>query len=155
MLQPEKLQAYLNDISEHRLPAEDWPEGAIFFHLWALAAGYSGHSLWSHLKEPWLPFLATPSLQPQSHVLLLNRTSFAVVGLGYLSAPAKEPVAPVPNTHHPPIKCLRTWLKHWVTRNCVAQKTLFGSPIHLFVKFYHLLNLKHLEDIHRFSLGRI
>lgn len=148
MLQPEKLQAYLNDISEHRLPAEDCLKRDIFHcGLWLLGipailygAIERGMAAFSQ------PVIATTDLSYCLIALVL------LLGWVFIGT-AKEPVAPVPNTTitH---KVSANLAKTLGNKECVAQKT-YRLPYPFICQIYHLLNLKHLEDIHRFSLGNL
>ncbi|MGF1571216.1 MAG: hypothetical protein ACFCVD_24595 [Nodosilinea sp.] len=144
MYRPDKIQAYLTSISEHRSPVEDALKRNIFkYGLWLLGipviiygavdrgiAAFSGSDL----------EVTNVSYCLIGLVILLG---WVCIGLaeddhdGILSEedqPTKSAIAPA--------------------SNCIAQQT-YRLPFPYLCQVYHLLNIQHLEDIHRLSLGNL
>jgi hypothetical protein len=145
VLQPEKLQAYLNDISEHRLPAEDSLKRDIFHcGLWLLGIPAI---LYGAIERGMAAFS-----QPMVRVTDLSYCLIALtILLGWIFiGTVREPVAPMPYPGKESIHLAKTLDK----TECIAQKA-YRLPYPFICQIYHLLNLKHLEDIHRFSLGNL
>jgi len=145
VLQPEKLQAHLTDIRENRLPAEDRLKRDIFHcGLWLLGipailygAIERGLAAFSH------PVVVTADL---SYCLIAFTMLLGWIFIGIV----QEPVSATVDTAQLTASLART-----LDRNeCVAQKA-YQLPYPFICQIYHLLNLKHLEDIHRFSLGNL
>jgi hypothetical protein len=145
VLKPEKLQAHLNDISENRLPAEDCLKRDIFHcGLWLLGipailygAVERGLAAFSH------PVVATTDL---SYCLIALTILLGWVFIGTVQEPVSAAVYTTQFT-----ASLAGTLDR---KQCVAQKA-YRLPYPFICQIYHLLNLKHLEDIHRLSLGNL
>jgi hypothetical protein len=145
MLQPEKLQTYLNDISEHRLPAEDCLKRDIFHcGLWLLGipailygAVERAMAAFSH------PGIETTDLS-YCFIALTMLLGWVFIGT------ARGSAATVAKTNH----VSSPLAESLDNKECVAQKA-YRLPYPFICQIYHLLNLKHLEDIHRFSLGNL
>jgi hypothetical protein len=145
VLYPEKLQAYLNDISEHRLPAEDSLKRDIFHCcLWllgipAILYGAAERAIAAFSQSG----IETTNLS-YCLIALVMLMGWLFIGI------AEDPVVPVPLTSRMPAKAADLS----DSKECIAQKT-YRLPYPFICQIYHLLNLKHLEDIHQFSLGNL
>ncbi len=145
MIQPEKFQAYLNDISAHRLPAEDCLKRDIFkCGLWlagipALLYGAMDRGIAACSQ----PMVVTRDL---SYCLIA-----LVILLGWMCiGMVEDPGEPIPEK----ARRLLQRSQGKAQGNCIAQKS-YRLPYPHICQIYHLLNLKHLEEIHRFSLGNL
>lgn len=145
MLQPEKFQAYLNDISAHRLPAEDCLKRDIFqCGLWLLGIP----ALIYGAVDRGIAAFSQPTVQTTdlSYCLIAVVILMGWVCIGM----AEEPVEPIAAKARQSLKPL----KETNGAGCIAQKS-YRLPYPFMCQIYHLLNLKHLEEIHRFSLGNL
>lgn len=145
MLQPEKIQAYLNHISENRIPAEDCLKRDIFrYGLWllgipAIIYGAADRGVAAFSKGPvdivnlYYCFIALA-------VLL----SWVFIGI------VEDPFDPVSEKSRKSLVITNDQR----ALNCIARKS-YRLPFPFICQIYHLLNLKHLEEIHRFSLGNL
>lgn len=144
MYRPDKVQAYLTAISESRSPVEDALKRNIFkYGLWLLGipaiiygavdrgvAALSGSAL----------DVTNVSYCLIGLVLLLG---WVCIGLAedYPDGTFLERVQPGQSAIAP-------------ASNYIAQQT-YRLPYPYLCQVYHLLNVQHLEDIHRFSLGNL
>lgn len=145
MFQPDRLQAYLTHISEQRSPVEDALKRNIFIYgLWLLAIPAF---IYGAIERGFSAFS-----QPEVNVhdisycliALVSLMAWICIGLAEekLDSTALKVVKIVEDRPLP------------FDSTCVAQQS-FRLPFPYLCQIYHLLNLKHLEDIHRFSLGNL
>lgn len=145
MYKPEKLQAYLTQISEPRSPVEDALKRNIFkCSIWLLGIPAI---LYGAIDRGVAAFSKPP--------LAVTDFSYCMIALVLLLLWV---CIGVTEDHHEP------WLldePEWkqlahleLGSNCIAQQS-YRLPFPYICQIYHLLNLKHLEEIHRFSLGNL
>jgi hypothetical protein len=145
VLQPEKFQVYLDQISDHRLPAEDCLKRDIFkCGLWlmgipALIYGAVDRGIAAFADK-------TVAVNDLSYCLIALMILFGWVFIGMV----EDPFEPTQGTNHPVLQKLSLE----GSAGCIAQKS-YRLPYPFICQIYHLLNLKHLEEIHRFSLGNL
>lgn len=144
MFHPQKFQDYLTRISSQRLPAEDALKRSIFkYGLWlmgipAILYGATDRGM-AAFKSQGIE-ITNVSYCLIALVILLAWICIGIdsdlagsAGPNALLSQAKsQPDAPV----------------------CVAQQSV-RLPFPYSCQIYHLLNLKHLEHVHRFSLGNL
>ncbi|MGG6241629.1 hypothetical protein ACQ4N7_23645 [Nodosilinea sp. AN01ver1] len=145
MFQPDRLQAYLTQISEQRSPIEDTLKRTIFIYgLWLLAIPaliYGAvERAFSAFSQP------TVNAHDLSYCLIGLMILMAWICIGL--AEDKSELAEIKATELVEAETLP------FDSNCVAQQS-YRLPFPYICQIYHLLNLKHLEDIHRFSLGNL
>lgn len=145
MLQPEKVQAYLDQISEHRLPAEDCLKRDIFkCGLWLMGIPAI---IYGAIDRGMAAFAGNAvALTDLSYCLIALVILFGWVFIGM----ADDPLEPIPEKSQSQLQLLSTQ----GGSDCIAQKS-YRLPFPFICQIYHLLNLKHLEEIHRFSLGNL
>lgn len=145
MFQPDRLQAYLTHISEQRSPVEDALKRNIFIYgLWLLAIPAL---IYGAVERGFSAFSQTEvNVTDVSYCLIALVVLMAWVCIGL--AEEKLDSTALKATKLVEARTLP------FDSNCIAQQT-FRLPFPYLCQIYHLLNLKHLEDIHRFSLGNL
>lgn len=148
MIQPEKVQAYLTQISTPNLPVEDALKCSIFnCSLWLLGIPAFTYGA---VERGLVTFGSSAA-----SVVDVSRFMVAVVALlGWLfigmdefyckSQPAR------PSAHS----------SAWPRPNSLSEsdyvtQQTYRLPFPYTCQIFHLLNLKHLEQVHRFSLGNL
>lgn len=145
MLRPQDIQAHLEKISRPNLPVSDFLKRNIFMYgMWLLGipafvygvvdrgmAAFDGESV---------------AVTELSHCMIAAVTLLIWLILG-MAVDAGEPEgigdpSPLPLAHLD------------MPSDCIAEQR-YRLPFSHRCQIYHLLNLKHLEDIHRFSLGNL
>ncbi|MGB3200629.1 MAG: hypothetical protein WBA99_06995 [Nodosilinea sp.] len=146
MFQPDKVRAYLTHISETHAPVEDILKRNIFkYGLWLLAIPAIGYGA---VERGLAAFAQTDiNVNDISYCLIALVLLMAWVCIGLVEDPStttllNEKDLPAPAIAVPP------------GSDCIAQQS-YRLPFPYLCQIYHLLNLKHLEDIHRFSLGNL
>lgn len=146
MYQPDKLQAYLTYISENRCSAENTLKRDIFrYSLWLLGIPAI---LYGAFDRGLTAFLGSP-VNVTTHVshcliALVLLLGWVAIGLAEDSVDLadRDAVALLkPKALEPKL-------------DCIAQQS-YRLPFPYLCQIYHLLNVKHLEDVHRFSLGNL
>lgn len=146
MYQPDKVRAYLAQISESHLPIEDILKRNIFkYGLWLLAIPAI---VYGAVDRGLAAFAeSATNVNDVSYCLIALVLLLAWVGIGLAenqsaTAILNKDKASIPAIAVPP------------SSDCIAQQ-IYRLPFPYLCQIYHLLNLKHLEDIHRFSLGNL
>jgi hypothetical protein len=148
MFQPEKLQAYLTEISEPRLPAEDILKRNIFkCSLWLLGIP----AIIYGAIDRGIAAFSQSSVQVTdvSYCMIALTLLLSWVCIG-VTEDKYEPLRLEqvnPTQFRSPPSALRN-------SECIAQQS-YRLPYPFICQIYHLLNLKHLEDVHRLSLGNL
>lgn len=146
MLQPEKIQDYFNQISEPHIPVEDLLKRTLFKRvLWllgipALLYGVADRGMEIFTKSD--VEIADVSYCIIALILLLVWLVIGIAEDHPQSKPSREQA--LANSAD-----LLT-----IDSNLIAQQS-HRLPFPHSCQIYHLLNLKHLEEIHRFSLGNL
>jgi hypothetical protein len=159
MFEPDKIQTYLNHIREDRLPAEDALKRDIFkCSLWLLGIP----AILYGAVDRGIAAFSKPSVETTdiSYCLIILVILFGWlfidisgdyihtnVGEGRIYERNKTGYSGISKSLISPetlIPCAE----------CIAQQS-YRLPFPYICQIYHLLNLKHLEEIHRFSLGNI
>lgn len=149
MFQPEKLQAHLTKISEPGLPAEDMLKRNIFkCSLWLLGIP----AIIYGAVDRGIAAFAQASIQVTdiSYCMIALILLFGWIGIGVTTA-EDEPLSADQG------KCTQfrpTPPNSLCNSECIAQQS-YRLPYPFICQIYHLLNLKHLEDVHRLSLGNL
>ncbi|MFQ4134851.1 hypothetical protein PGN35_000870 [Nodosilinea sp. PGN35] len=145
MYYPDKIQAYLTHISETRSPVEDRLKRNILkYGLWLLAIPAI---IYGAADRGWAAF-STAAVNPRdiSYCLIA-----LVLLLGWVCIGLAE-------DHLDSIALAEAELARAdalaVESSCVAQQC-YRLPYPYLCQIYHLLNVGHLESIHRFSLGNL
>jgi hypothetical protein len=156
MFQPVKIQTYLTHISEHRSPVEDILKCNIFnYSVWLLGIPAI---LFGAVDRGFAAF-SPAGINPAnvSYCFIALVFLFAWVGIGATdhpfagSVPVERSQAPAPSANSSNLMVAQSLIS---SSNCIAQQS-YRLPFPYLCQIYHLLNLKHLEDIHRFSLGNL
>jgi hypothetical protein len=146
MLHPQDLQAYLEKISRPNLPIADFLKRNIFMYgMWLLGIpafiyGAADRGIAAFSSE-------TTEVTSLSHCMIALVALFIwfVLGMAVHN--------PAPDRSDEPI----TWpaiANLDMPSPCIAEQR-YRLPFSHRCQIYHLLNLKHLEEIHRFSLGNL
>lgn len=152
MLQPKKIQDYLASISRPYLPVEDFLKRTIFKNgLWLLGIP----ALIYGVADRGMAIFAKAAIE----ITDISYCAIAAVILfGWLFIGMSE--------DYPKVKSLDPKMKPLdehksanainlqPNSTCIAQQ-IYRLPFPYICQIYHLLNLKHLEEIHRFSLGNL
>ncbi|MBD2233025.1 hypothetical protein [Phormidium tenue] len=144
MYRPDKVQAYLTSISESHSPVEDVLKRNVFkYGLWLLAIPAI---IYGAIDRGVAAFSGS--------VLDVTNLSYCLIGLVILLAwicigLADDPSAMVSLEETEKIKSAIAPASDYI-----AQQT-YRLPFPYLCQVYHLLNVQHLEDIHRFSLGNL
>ncbi|MEB3209924.1 MAG: hypothetical protein VKL39_01155 [Leptolyngbyaceae bacterium] len=164
MFEPDRIQAYLRHISENRLPAEDTLKRDIFkCGLWllgipAILYGAVDRGLAAFSK----PYLEVTDL---SYCLILLVALFGWLFIDVSDDPIfssnetydaeNADVSETNGLIHSHSSEVLLPPKMLIPHSpCIAQQS-YRLPFPSICQIYHLLNLKHLEEIHRFSLGNL
>ncbi|WOD41657.1 hypothetical protein [Nodosilinea sp. E11] len=145
MYKPEKLQAYLTSISERRSPVEDTLKRNIFrYSLWLLGIP----AIIYGAIDRGVAAFSRP-------VLSVTDISYCLIGLVLLLSwicigLAEDSPEPMALAQADPIELVDSA----PSSDYIAQQT-YRLPFPYLCQVYHLLNVQHLEDIHRFSLGNL
>jgi hypothetical protein len=146
MYQPDKLQAYLTYISENRCSAENTLKRDIFrYSLWLLGIPAILYGAF----DRGLTAFSAPAVNVTTHVshcLIALVLLFGWIAIGLAEDSPDLADLETAELFHP--KALDPSL------NCIAQQS-YRLPYPYLCQIYHLLNVKHLEDVHRFSLGNL
>lgn len=144
MYRPDKVQAYLTSISENRSPVEDALKRNIFkYGLWLLAIPAI---IYGAIERGVAAFF--------SPVLDVTDISYCLIGLivllGWICIGLAEDIPDVTSVEE------AEQIKSAIAPDSdyIAQQT-YRLPFPYLCQVYHLLNVQHLEDIHRFSLGNL
>lgn len=145
MFQPQLIQDYLETISQPDLPAADFLKRNIFIYsLWLLGIPAF---MYGAIERSQLVFNdGSVNVVALSHCLIALTALLGWLAIGItvqnpklhnVDQPLSLPLAPskLPSA-------------------CIAQQS-YRLPFSHRCQIYHLLNLKHLEEIHRFSLGNL
>lgn len=143
MYRPDKVQAYLTSISENRSPVEDTLKRNIFkYGLWLLAIP----AIIYGAAERGVAAFSTP-------VLDVTNVSYCLIGLvillGWICIGLAEDSPGTTSLEGPELGSAIASASDYI-----AQQT-YRLPFPYLCQVYHLLNVQHLEDIHRFSLGNL
>ncbi len=145
MYHPGKIQAYLTHISEKRSPVEDRLKRNIFkYVLWLLAIPAI---IYGAADRGWAAFSpAAVSTTDISYCLIALVLLLGWVCIGL----AEEHLDFIALADDELVRA------HTLTveSNCIAQQC-YRLPFPYLCQIYHLLNVGHLESIHRFSLGNL
>jgi len=149
MFQPEKFQAYLTEISEPRSPVEDTLKRNIFkCSIWllgipAILYGAIDRGIAAFSKSS----TGTVEVSNISYCMIALVLLLVWVFMGFM-----------PEEHQEPLRLEETEWKYTAKQKpnleFIAEQS-FRLPFPYICQIYHLLNLKHLEEIHRFSLGNL
>jgi hypothetical protein len=146
MYQPENLQAYLTYISENRCSAENALKRDIFrYGLWLLGIP----AIFFGAVDRGLTAFSAPAVNVTTHIS--HCLIALVILLGWIAIGlAEEP---------PDLADLEAvdWVRPTALEanlNCIAKQG-YRLPYPYLCQIYHLLNVKHLENVHRFSLGNL
>jgi hypothetical protein len=147
MFQPENLQAHLTRISEKRSPVEDTLKRNIVRNaLWLLGIPAI---VYGAVDRGMVAFsTATVDVTNLSHCLIGLVLLLGWVGIGL----AEEPTDP--HSLKEEVTMANALLLPGDQGDCIAYQS-YRLPFPYRCQIYHLLNLKHLEKVHRFSLGNL
>ncbi|MGB3312111.1 MAG: hypothetical protein WA939_16755 [Nodosilinea sp.] len=146
MFQPDKVRLYLDHIREDHSPVEDILKGNIFrYGLWLLTIPAI---VYGAVERGLSAFAQSDvNVNDMSYCLIALVMLMAWVCIGLVEDQSatkllkeKEALAPAGAV--------------FTDSACIAQQS-YRLPFPYLCQIYHLLNLKHLEDIHRFSLGNL
>lgn len=149
MLQPQKIQEHLERISQRDLPIADFLKRNIFMYsLWlvgipAFIYGLADRGLVAYQRN-----FSEVTLLSHCMIAFVALVSWLIIGMAVKSSDAAE-VKARSRTSAPLLK-----QRFKLPNVCLAEQT-YRLPFSHRCQIYHLLNLKHLEDIHRFSLGNL
>jgi hypothetical protein len=146
MFKPEKIQAYLTHISQHHSPVEDTLKRNIFnYGLWLLGIP----AILFGAIDRGVAAFSSAGINPTdvSYCLISLVLLLAWICIGGADTSPNLSESGVETDWMPDQSLLPT-------SNCIAQQS-YRLPFPYLCQIYHLLNLKHLEDIHRFSLGNL
>jgi len=149
MLNPQKIQDYLDQVSHPSLPVVDFLKRNIFIYsMWLMGipaflygaaergiAAYNGQFMEGKLLSHYI-------------ISLVALLGWFMVGVAINTAKpvtveARSRLSQIPLNGEP------AW-----PLTCLAEQS-YRLPFSHQCQIYHLLNLKHLEEIHRFSLGNL
>ncbi|HZG40266.1 MAG TPA: hypothetical protein VEZ50_16430 [Nodosilinea sp.] len=145
MFRPDEIQAYLTHISENHSPLEDTLKRNIFkYGFWLLGIP----AILYGAVDRGLAAFSTPVVDVTdiSHCLIALVLLFGWVCIGLTEEPAAEASLEGVELANSEALALHS--------DCIAQQS-YRLPFPYLCQVYHLLNVKHLEDIHRFSLGNL
>ncbi|WP_156119797.1 hypothetical protein [Leptolyngbya sp. KIOST-1] len=145
MFQPGKLQNYLTQISEQRSPVEDTLKRNIFIYgMWLLAIPAL---IYGAIERGFSAF--------SQSAINAHDISYCMIGLIILMAWVCIGLAEDRSESEglPGTQLVQTQTIPFDS-TCIAQQS-YRLPFPSLCQIYHLLNLKHLEDVHRFSLGNL
>lgn len=163
MFEPDKIQAYLSHISENRLPAEDTLKRDLFkCSLWLLGIP----AIIYGAVDRGIAAFSKPSVETTDMaycliiLVILFGWLFIDLSSDRIHADIHENIREK-STHdesatvHVEMAKKLMPSETFIPRSpCIAQQS-YRLPFPSICQIYHLLNLKHLEEIHRFSLGNI
>jgi hypothetical protein len=148
MFQPENLQAHLTRISEKRSPVEDALKRHIFRNtLWLLGIPAL---IYGAVDRGMAAFsTSTVHVTNLSYCFIVLVLLLGWVGIGLAEEPSD------PNSLKGVEVAMPTALPlHGEQGDCIVHQS-YRLPFPYLCQIYHLLNLKHLEKVHRFSLGNL
>lgn len=149
MLSPQKIQAYLDQASRPSLPVVDFLKRNIFMYgMWLIGIPIFLYGAAERGLAAYKGQFAEVTLLSHCMIALVALLGWFIIGMAVNTA---EPVtfqARSPQSLSPFNAERSTPL------SCVAEQN-YRLPFSHQCQIYHLLNLKHLEDIHRFSLGNL
>jgi hypothetical protein len=149
MLEPQKIQAYLDQVSRPNLPVVDFLKRNIFMYgMWLMGIPVF---LYGAAERGWAAYngqFAEVTLLSHCMIALMALLGWFIIGMAVNTAEpitwqSRSPQSLTPLQTNAPVPL-----------SCVAEQQ-YRLPFSHQCQIYHLLNLKHLEEIHRFSLGNL
>lgn len=149
MLTPQKIQAYLDQASRPNLPVVDFLKRNIFVYgMWLVGIPVFLYGAAERGIAAYNGQFAEVTLLSHCMITLVALLAWFVIGMAVNTAGAV--------TWQPRSAQTLTPLKmpDAISSKCVAEQN-YRLPFSHRCQIYHLLNLKHLEEIHSFSLGNL
>lgn len=149
MLTPQKIQAHLEKISHPDLPVVDFLKRNIFMYAaWLIGIPVFIYGVVERGVAAYQEHFTEVTLLSQCMIALVALFIWFIIGTatktsGKSADQPRSPHPPSPLVPHPPLPLA-----------CVAEQR-YRLPFSHRCQIFHLLNLKHLEDIHRVSLGNL
>ncbi|NJL45356.1 MAG: hypothetical protein HC922_05670 [Leptolyngbyaceae cyanobacterium SM2_3_12] len=145
MFQPQLIQDYLEEISQPDLPVADFLKRNIFIYtMWLLGIPAFIYGAVERGRFAFSGDLIQTVALSHCMVALVALLAWLAIGIN-VSFPESNGLIQPLSLSPKPLK---------FPSACIAQQT-YRLPFSHRCQIYHLLNLKHLEDIHRFSLGNL
>lgn len=149
MLKPQKIQAYLDQASRPNLPIVDFLKRNIFMYgMWLIGIPVFLYGAAERGIAAYNGQFAEVTLLSHCMIALMALLGWFIMGMAVNTA------EPITGRSRSPQALAPLNAEPLAPLSCVAEQT-YHLPFSHQCQIYHLLNLKHLEEIHRFSLGNL